>query len=155
MAGALPFLWPRHEGLDQILRHQRCYVVGTVGDGRAMLAAVEQLRPDVTVLDIAMPLLNGLDAGWQLKKALPEVKLIFLAMMGTRSPTLSPLSRNMITRWRLFAFGEDVHSKPWISARETEGLVRAEEIADHAGVGGIGRMQMGVAPKRPIRVGAA
>ena len=119
-----------------------------------MLAAAEQLRPDVIVLDIAMPLLNGLDAGWQLKKALPEVKLIVLTMMGTRSPTLSALSRNMITRWRLFASGEDVHSKPWISARETEGLVRAEEIADHAGVGGIGRMQMGVAPKRPIRVGA-
>jgi DNA-binding NarL/FixJ family response regulator len=55
-------------------------VVGTVADGRALLAAAEELRPDVVVLDIAMPLLNGLDAGRQLKKALPEVKLIFLTM---------------------------------------------------------------------------
>ena len=55
-------------------------VVGTVADGRALLAAAEELRPDVVVLDIAMPLLNGLDAGRQLKKALPDVKLIFLTM---------------------------------------------------------------------------
>ncbi len=62
------------------LLEPECDVVGTVGDGRALLAAAEQLRPDVIILDIAMPLLNGLDAGRQLKKALPEVKLIFLTM---------------------------------------------------------------------------
>jgi DNA-binding NarL/FixJ family response regulator len=55
-------------------------VVGTVADGRALLAAAEELKPDVVVLDIAMPLLNGLDAGRQLMKALPDVKLIFLTM---------------------------------------------------------------------------
>ncbi len=55
-------------------------VVGTVADGRALVAAAEELKPDVVVLDIAMPLLNGLDAGRQLKKALPDVKLIFLTM---------------------------------------------------------------------------
>ncbi len=38
-------------------------MVGTVADGRALLAAAEELKPDVVVLDIAMPLLNGLDAG--------------------------------------------------------------------------------------------
>ena len=55
-------------------------VVGAVADGRSLLAAAEELKPDVVVLDIAMPLLNGLDAGRQLKKALPDVKLIFLTM---------------------------------------------------------------------------
>jgi DNA-binding NarL/FixJ family response regulator len=55
-------------------------VVGTVVDGRALLNVAEQLRPDVIVLDIAMPRLNGLDAGQQLKKKLPAVKLIFLTM---------------------------------------------------------------------------
>ena len=67
-------------GAFEKLLEPECDVVGTVGDGRALLAAAEQLRPDVIVLDIAMPLLNGLDAGRQLKKALPEVKLIFLTM---------------------------------------------------------------------------
>ena len=62
------------------LLEPECDVVGTVGDGRALLAAAEQLRPDVIVLDITMPLLNGLDAGRQLKKALPEIKLVFVTM---------------------------------------------------------------------------
>ncbi len=62
------------------LLETECDVVGTVADGRALLAAAEELKPDVVVLDIAMPLLNGLDAGRQLKKALPDVKLIFLTM---------------------------------------------------------------------------
>ena len=55
-------------------------VVGTVIDGRALLNVAEQLRPDIIVLDIAMPRLNGLDAGRQLKKKIPAVKLIFLTM---------------------------------------------------------------------------
>ena len=62
------------------LLEPECDVVGTVADGRALMAAAEELKPDVVVLDIAMPLLNGLDAGRQLKKALPDVKLIFLTM---------------------------------------------------------------------------
>ena len=55
-------------------------VVGSVGDGLALLNAAERLRPDVVVLDIAMPLLNGLDAARQLRNNLPAVKLIFLTM---------------------------------------------------------------------------
>ncbi len=62
------------------LLEPECDVVGTVADGRTLLAAAVELKPDVVVLDIAMPLLNGLDAGRQLKKALPDVKLIFLTM---------------------------------------------------------------------------
>jgi DNA-binding NarL/FixJ family response regulator len=55
-----------------------CDVVGAVPDGRALLAAARELRPDIVVLDIAMPSLNGLDAARQLKGLMPEVKLIFL-----------------------------------------------------------------------------
>jgi len=55
-------------------------VVGTVGDGLALLRAAENLRPDLVVLDIAMPLLNGLDAGRRLKHEMPMEKLIFLTM---------------------------------------------------------------------------
>src|SRR5271169_2117783 len=55
-------------------------VVGTVNDGRALLGAARELKPDVIVLDIAMPILNGLDAGRQLKEMLPAVKLIYLTM---------------------------------------------------------------------------
>ena len=55
-------------------------VVGMVSDGRALVRAAEQLRPDVVVIDIAMPVLNGLDAGRQLKETLPNVKLVYLTM---------------------------------------------------------------------------
>jgi DNA-binding NarL/FixJ family response regulator len=55
-------------------------VVGTVINGRAMVRVAAQLNPDVIVLDIAMPVLNGLDAGRQVKAALPLVKLVYLTM---------------------------------------------------------------------------
>jgi len=55
-------------------------VVGVVSDGRALLRAVSDLKPDVVVVDIAMPILNGLDAGRQVKQMLPAVKLVFLTM---------------------------------------------------------------------------
>lgn len=55
-------------------------VVGIVGDGRALVRTAERLRPDVVVIDIAMPILNGLDAGRQLKEILPDIKLVFLTM---------------------------------------------------------------------------
>ena len=55
-------------------------VVGSVEDGHALLKAADQLKPDVVVLDIGMPLLNGLDAARELKKRTPNIKLIFLTM---------------------------------------------------------------------------
>lgn len=58
----------------------RFEVVGMVGDGRELLETAAKLIPDVVVLDIAMPRLNGLDAGRQLKIKMPRVKLIFMTM---------------------------------------------------------------------------
>jgi len=60
-------------------------VVGTVEDGRALIEAAEHLKPDLILMDISMPLLNGLDAARQLKKLLPDSKLLFLTMHS--SPT--------------------------------------------------------------------
>jgi DNA-binding NarL/FixJ family response regulator len=62
------------------LLETECDVVGSVADGRALLAAAPELRPDIVILDIAMPLLNGLDAARQLKQEVPKVKVIFLTM---------------------------------------------------------------------------
>ncbi len=55
-------------------------VVGTVTDGRALIEEFSRLLPDVVLLDVAMPLLNGLDAGRQLKAQRRSVKLIYLTM---------------------------------------------------------------------------
>ncbi|HEX6948548.1 MAG TPA: response regulator transcription factor [Nitrospira sp.] len=62
------------------LLEPECKVLGIVADGRTLLSTALALRPDVIVLDIGMPLLNGLDAGRQLKQSMPGVKLIFLTM---------------------------------------------------------------------------
>jgi DNA-binding NarL/FixJ family response regulator len=55
-------------------------VVATVGDGRALVRIAASLKPHVIIIDIGMPLLNGLDAGHQVKQMLPLVKLVFLTM---------------------------------------------------------------------------
>ncbi len=57
-----------------------CDVVGAVEDGRALVEAAERLRPDLILIDISMPLLNGMDAARQIKKSVPDAKLIFLTM---------------------------------------------------------------------------
>ncbi len=64
----------------QTVLEVRYEVVGKVSDGRALLEAALRLQPDVIVLDIAMPHLNGLDAGRQLKHAVPNAKLVFMTM---------------------------------------------------------------------------
>jgi DNA-binding NarL/FixJ family response regulator len=55
-------------------------VVATVADGRALLEMAPKLRPDIIVVDIGMPLLNGLAAGQRLKQLMPKVKLIYVTM---------------------------------------------------------------------------
>ena len=55
-------------------------LVGKVEDGRALVSAAEKLRPDVIVVDISMPLLNGIEAVRQIKKIDPRVKVVFLTM---------------------------------------------------------------------------
>ena len=55
-------------------------VIATVGDGRALLRVASSLKPHVIVVDVGMPLLNGLDAGQQIKQILRSVKLVYLTM---------------------------------------------------------------------------
>src|SRR3954469_25877804 len=55
-------------------------VIEIVRNGRALLQTVAQLRPNIVVIDINMPLLNGLDAGQQIKKNYPQIKLVYLTM---------------------------------------------------------------------------
>ena len=67
------------EGLKGILEED-FDVVGVVEDGLALLAAAKQLRPDVIVVDISMPHLNGIEAMIQLRKDHPGLRFVFLTM---------------------------------------------------------------------------
>jgi len=67
------------EGIRALLE-QTCDVIGIVSDGRELIAEAPRLNPDVIVLDVGMPLLNGRDAAERLKKLLPAAKFVFLTM---------------------------------------------------------------------------
>jgi DNA-binding NarL/FixJ family response regulator len=68
----------------RVLLESEVDLVETVGDGRALLEAVDRIDPDIVVVDISMPRLNGLDATRELKKSFPAVKVIVLTMHTDR-----------------------------------------------------------------------
>jgi DNA-binding NarL/FixJ family response regulator len=110
-----------------------CEVVGAVADGRALLAAAPELRPDVVVLDVAMPLLNGLDAARQLRRAMPHVKVIFLTM--SEDPEVAAeafrvgasgfLLKNSAASELLQAIQEVCRGRSYVTPLATRGLVDA------------------------------
>ena len=68
-------------------------VVGIVSNGQELLSLACQMKPDVIVLDIAMPILNGLDAGERAKRVLPAVKLVYLTMNPDPQVAVEAFSR--------------------------------------------------------------
>jgi DNA-binding NarL/FixJ family response regulator len=67
------------EAFEKLLAAE-CDVVAKVADGRALVAAVQQHHPDLVVLDLSMPLLNGLEAARQIKSFDKNVRLVFVTM---------------------------------------------------------------------------
>jgi DNA-binding NarL/FixJ family response regulator len=66
----------------RLLLEPKYEVVGMISDGRALVAAAYELNPDLIIVDIGMPLLNGLDAAQRIREHLPEVKIVFLTMQN-------------------------------------------------------------------------
>jgi DNA-binding NarL/FixJ family response regulator len=69
------------EALQKVLEPE-FEIVGSVADGRALLDIAPRLEPDVILLDLSMPLLNGIDAAQQLRRVAPNAKVVFLSMHG-------------------------------------------------------------------------
>ena len=67
------------DGLTRLLQTE-FELIGTVGDGEALLVAAEKLKPDAIVADVSMPLLNGIEAVRRLKKMGSSAKVVFLSM---------------------------------------------------------------------------
>jgi DNA-binding NarL/FixJ family response regulator len=110
-----------------------CDVVGAVGDGRALLSAAPELKPDVVVLDIGMPLLNGLDAARQLKRTMPEIKIVVLtvnedpdlAADAIRAGASCYLLKNSAASELLQAIDEAMRGRSYITPLVAKGLVDA------------------------------
>lgn len=126
------------EAFKQLLEPEYC-VVGTVTDGRTLLAVAPKLNPDVILLDISMPLLNGLDAGRRLKQMMPAVKLIYLTV--NEDPDLAAeafrlgasgyVVKSAVASELFQAIPEVLKGRPYVSPLVTEGLVDCMKNPKH------------------------
>ncbi|HKA19011.1 MAG TPA: response regulator transcription factor [Blastocatellia bacterium] len=106
-------------------------VVGTFLDGRTLVDNVKDLHPDVIVLDIGMPLMNGISAGQKLKQEIPAVKLIYLTM--NQDPDLAAeafklgasgyLLKSSAASELAFAIREALTGRSYVTPLITEGMV--------------------------------
>jgi DNA-binding NarL/FixJ family response regulator len=120
-------------GALEKLLSEDCEVVGQVSDGRALVAAAEELKPDVIVLDISMPLLNGVEAARQIKQKLKTVKLVFLTMNedsdlaaeAFRAGASAYLLKRSATSELPLAIREVMQGRSYVTPLVTEGLVES------------------------------
>jgi DNA-binding NarL/FixJ family response regulator len=120
-----------------------CDVVGCVSNGRDLVAAADTLRPDIVVVDVSMPLLNGLDAARQLKAAHPGIRIIFLTM--NEDPDLAAeafrlgasgyLLKRSAASELLTAIREAAKHRAYVTPLMTAGLV--DSMMDPAAPGGV------------------
>lgn len=108
-------------------------IVATVSDGFALLDAAAQLKPDVIVVDISMPLLNGLEAAQRLKKRLPAVKIVFLTMNedpdlaveAMRAGAAGYLLKNSAATELIRAIQLSLKGKTYVTPRIARGMEKA------------------------------
>jgi DNA-binding NarL/FixJ family response regulator len=118
-------------GAFEKLLSEECDVVGQVSDGRALVAAAEELKPDIVVLDISMPLLNGLEAGRQIKRTMPGTKLVFVTMNedtdlaadAFRAGASGYLLKQSATSELMAAIRQVMEGRSYVTPLITEGLV--------------------------------
>lgn len=112
------------ESLRSLLE-KSCEVVGVVRDGRELLTVAPKLNPDVIVIDIGMPLLNGLNAAERLKQSLPHAKFVFLTMHDDPNLAATALDlgavgyvlKNAAPRELLAAISDVLQGKAYVTAR--------------------------------------
>jgi len=124
-------------GAFEKLLGSECDVVGMVTDGRALVNEAIALKPDVVVLDVTMPRLNGLDAGRQVKAQLPRTKLVFVTM--NEDPDLAAeafrigasayLLKRSAASELLVAIREVMKGRSYVTPLVTSGLVGS--LLDH------------------------
>jgi DNA-binding NarL/FixJ family response regulator len=118
------------EAFEKLLAPE-CDVVAKVPDGRALVAAVQEHHPDVVVLDLSMPLLNGLEAARQIKTFDKNVRLVFvtmnedpdLAAEAFRAGGSAYLLKRSASSELLTAIREAMKHRSYVTPLVTEGML--------------------------------
>jgi DNA-binding NarL/FixJ family response regulator len=118
---------------------EECDVVGAVSDGQALLEAAARLHPDIAVIDIAMPLLNGIDAARSLKQLYPAIRIAFLTMNedpdlaaeAFRAGASGYLLKRSAASELLTAIREMMNHRSYVTPLITQGLVGS--MMEHRG----------------------
>jgi DNA-binding NarL/FixJ family response regulator len=100
-------------------------IIGTVVDGRALVEESIRLRPDVIVTDVAMPLLNGLDAALRIREQAPNVKFVFLTMLDDPNLAAAALELGPVAFLLKHSCGSELlkaieqilHGRPYLTPR--------------------------------------
>jgi DNA-binding NarL/FixJ family response regulator len=120
----------------RVLLEEKYSVLGVVTDGRAMVAEASRLKPDVIVVDVGMPLLNGLDAARRVREHAPGIKFVFLTMQDDPNLAAAALELGAIAfvlkhsgkQELLHAIDHVLHGKSYLTPR-----LRAEDwVAERA-----------------------
>lgn len=67
------------DGIRRLLENQH-HVIGSASDGRSLVREALRLHPEMVILDVTMPIMNGIDAAREIRKTLPKTKLVFISM---------------------------------------------------------------------------
>ena len=130
------------EGLRRMLDSPRFEVVGVATDGRALLEAAARLRPDIIISDVAMPLLNGIDAARELRERDPHLKIIFLTMHSEVMFATAALAAGALGYVLKSAAGEELLSairhalqgRVYVSKAIAQSVKHAAEVMPKRGV---------------------
>jgi DNA-binding NarL/FixJ family response regulator len=126
------------EGLTRLLAGE-FEIVGTAADGRTLVAEAERLRPDVIVLDIGMPQLNGIEAARQLTKLLPFTKIVFITQQldpayvhaAFTAGAKAYVAKQSATKELVEAIHEALHGRYYVTPMVGERTAQLAELDPH------------------------
>lgn len=121
------------DGLRVLLERAGFQVVGEAADGLAAVRVAGQLAPDVAIIDISLPLLNGLDTAREILKILPKIKIIVLSMHAEKQYILEALrlgAKGFVTKSHaaehlVQAVRDAVRGKTYLTAESSEAVIAA------------------------------
>lgn len=135
------------EGLRGLLEPE-FELLDIVKDGRAMLESIEKLTPDIVVVDISMPLLNGIEAVRQIKKKNPKIAVVFLTMhqdvtYAARAFEVGALGyvlKHSAPSELITAIKSALQGKTYITPLLKDKLLKLQEMKQRSDIGALGRL---------------